>query len=117
MQIGKTEDDARDRVMRWDSDIFRNFYAAMGRRKMDLSDLYGSIMASGLYVVGTVDSVRKQLIEQWKVFPAEYMAMIYHYAQMPKEDVIETLDIFMKHIKPDLDEVIYQEQRKAANAA
>ncbi len=113
MQIGKTEDDAKRRVLEWDSDIFRNFYAAMGRRKLDLSDLYGSILESGLYVVGTVDSVRQQLIAQWKQFPAEFMCMIFHYAQMPKEDVIETLDIFMKKIKPDLDEVIYQEQREA----
>ena len=117
LQIGKTEEAARERVLKWDGDIFRNFYAAMGRRKMDMSDVYGSMMSSGLYVVGTVDSVRKQLMEQWKVFPAEFMAQIYHYAQMPKEDVIETMDIFMKHIKPDLDEIIYQEQRKSANAA
>ena len=33
---------------------------------------------------------------------------------MPKEDVIETLDLFMQHIKPALDEVIAEEQRKAA---
>jgi alkanesulfonate monooxygenase SsuD/methylene tetrahydromethanopterin reductase-like flavin-dependent oxidoreductase (luciferase family) len=114
MQIGKTEDDARERVMRWDSDIFRNFYAAMGRRKMNMDDLYGSIIGSGLYVVGTVDSVRQQLIDQWKRFPAEFLCMIFHYAQMPKEDVIETLDIFMKHIKPDLDEVIDKSMRAAA---
>jgi hypothetical protein len=33
---------------------------------------------------------------------------------MPKEDVIETLDLFMKHIKPALDEVIAEEMKKAA---
>ncbi|HET9903924.1 MAG TPA: LLM class flavin-dependent oxidoreductase [Xanthobacteraceae bacterium] len=114
MQIGKTEEEARERVMRWDSDIFKNFYAAMGRRKMNLEDLYGSIIGSGLYVVGTVDSVRQQLIEQWKLFPAEHICLIFHYAQMPKEAVIETLDLFMKHIKPALDEVIADQRRKAA---
>ena len=114
MQIGKTEEDAQERVMRWDSDIFRNFYAAMGRRKMNMDDLYGSILGSGLYVVGTVDSVRQQLIEQWKQFPAEYICLIFHYAQMPKEDVIETLDLFMKHIKPALDEVIADSMKAAA---
>jgi hypothetical protein len=40
--------------------------------------------------------------------------MIFHYAQMPKEEVIETLDIFMKHIKPDLDELIDKSMRAAA---
>jgi alkanesulfonate monooxygenase SsuD/methylene tetrahydromethanopterin reductase-like flavin-dependent oxidoreductase (luciferase family) len=114
MQIGKTEEDARERVLKYDSDIFKNFYAAMGRRKLTKEDLYENIMDSGLYVVGTIDSVRQQLIEQWKQFPAEYMCLIFHYAQMPKEAVIETLDLFMKHIKPDLDEVIARETQKAA---
>ncbi len=114
IQIGKTEEDARDRVMRFDGDIYKNFYAAMGRRKLDMSDVYGSMLSSGLYVVGTLDSVRKQLIEQWKVFPAEHICMIYHYAQMPKEEVINTVGTFMEHIKPALDEVIHEAHVKAA---
>jgi hypothetical protein len=101
-------------VLRWDSDIFKNFYAAMGRRKLTKDDLYENIIDSGLYAVGTVDTVRQQLIEQWRQFPAEHICLIFHYAQMPKEDVIETLDTFMKHIKPALDEVIESETRKAA---
>lgn len=114
MQIGKTEEDAKDRVLRFDSDIFKNFYAAMGRRKLTKDDLYENIMDSGLYVVGTVESVRKQLIDQWRQFPAEHICLIFHYAQMPKEDVIETLDLFMKHIKPALDEVIADAMKQAA---
>jgi alkanesulfonate monooxygenase SsuD/methylene tetrahydromethanopterin reductase-like flavin-dependent oxidoreductase (luciferase family) len=114
MQIGKTEEDARNRVMEYDSDIFKNFYAAMGRRKLNPEDVYGSILGSGLYVVGTVDAVRQQLIDQWKQFPAEHITLIFHYAQMPKDAVIETLDLFMRHIKPALDEVIDQSLRKAA---
>ena len=114
MQIGKTEEDARERVLRWDSDIFKNFYAAMGRRKLTKDDLYENIIDSGLYVVGTVDAVRQQLIEQWRQFPAEHICLIFHYAQMPKEAVIETLDVFMKHIKPALDEVIADEIKNAA---
>jgi alkanesulfonate monooxygenase SsuD/methylene tetrahydromethanopterin reductase-like flavin-dependent oxidoreductase (luciferase family) len=114
MQIGRTEEDARNRVMEYDSDIFRNFYAAMGRRKLNPDDVYGSILGSGLYVVGTVESVRRQLIEQWREFPAEYLTLIFHYAQMPKEAVIETLEAFMRHIKPALDEVIEQSLRRAA---
>jgi hypothetical protein len=37
-----------------------------------------------------------------------------HYAQTPKEVVIETLDLFMRHIKPALDEVIDETHRSAA---
>ena len=58
--------------------------------------------------------LRRQLIEQWKVFPAEYITLINHYAQTPKEVVIETLDTFMRQVKPALDEEIHAARRAAA---
>jgi hypothetical protein len=36
----------------------------MGRRKVEGNDIFGSLVNSGLFVFGTVDSVRQQLIEQ-----------------------------------------------------
>jgi alkanesulfonate monooxygenase SsuD/methylene tetrahydromethanopterin reductase-like flavin-dependent oxidoreductase (luciferase family) len=114
IQIGKSEEDALDRIRSYDLDIWKNFYAAMGRRKVENDDYFGSLVNAGLFVFGTVESVRKQMIEQWKVFPAEYVALINHYAQTPKEVVIETLDLLMRHIKPALDEVIDETHRSAA---
>jgi len=49
--------------------------------------------------------VRKQLVEQWKEFPSEYLCLIYHYAQTPKEEVIANLEPFMSKVKPALDEI------------
>ena len=63
---------------------------------------------------GTVDSVRRQLIEQWKVLPGEHITLVNHNAQMPKDAVIETLEIFQRRIKPALDEVIDRSFRAAA---
>ena len=63
---------------------------SMGRRKVEGNDIFGSLVNSGLFVFGTVDSVRQQLIEQWKVLPGEHIALVNHYAQMPKDAVIET---------------------------
>jgi alkanesulfonate monooxygenase SsuD/methylene tetrahydromethanopterin reductase-like flavin-dependent oxidoreductase (luciferase family) len=114
IQIGKTEEDALDRIRAYDMDIWKNFYAAMGRRTVENNDYFGSLVNSGLFVFGTVESVRRQLIEQWKIFPAEYITLINHYAQAPKEVVIETLDTFMRQVKPALDEVIHDAQRQAA---
>jgi hypothetical protein len=34
------------------------------------------------------------------------MTLIFHYAQMPKEVVIENMSLFMEHIKPALDELV-----------
>jgi hypothetical protein len=48
------------------------------------------------------------------VLPGEHLALVNHYAQMPKDAVIETLDIFQHQIKPALDEVIDNSFRVAA---
>jgi alkanesulfonate monooxygenase SsuD/methylene tetrahydromethanopterin reductase-like flavin-dependent oxidoreductase (luciferase family) len=114
IQIGKTEEDALEKIRAYDLDIWKNFYAAMGRRKVEGNDIFGSLVNSGLFVFGTVDSVRAQLIEQWKVLPGEHIALVNHYAQMPKDAVIETIDIFRHQIKPALDEVIDNAFRVAA---
>ena len=78
------------------------------------NDLFGSLVNSGLFVFGTVDSVRQQLVEQWKVLPGEHIALVNHYAQMPKDAVIETIEIFQRQIKPALDEVIDRSFQVAA---
>jgi alkanesulfonate monooxygenase SsuD/methylene tetrahydromethanopterin reductase-like flavin-dependent oxidoreductase (luciferase family) len=114
IEIGRTKEDALDRIKRYDLDIWKNFYAAMGRRKVENDDYLGSLVNSGLFVFGTAEEVRRELVEQWRVFPAEHITLINHYAQTPKEVVIETLDTFMRAVKPALDEVIADAQRAAA---
>ncbi len=106
LEIADTEAAAREQLLRNDSDIYKNFYAAMGRRQITHpDDIVQSIIDSGLYAVGTVDSVRDQLVEQWKAMPSEYIVLIFHYAQMPKEETLRHMQTFMKEIKPALDEV------------
>ena len=59
----------------------------------------------GLFQYGTVSEVRDYYIEQWKQLPAEYFIYISHYAQTPKQDMIDQLKIFMEEVKPALDEL------------
>jgi alkanesulfonate monooxygenase SsuD/methylene tetrahydromethanopterin reductase-like flavin-dependent oxidoreductase (luciferase family) len=113
LQIGKSEEDALNRIRWFDLDIWKNFYAAMGRRKVENNDYFGSLVNSGLFVFGTVDSVRRQLLEQWRAFPAEYVALVNHYAQTPQEVVLETLDLFTSKVKPALDEEVARAGRRA----
>jgi alkanesulfonate monooxygenase SsuD/methylene tetrahydromethanopterin reductase-like flavin-dependent oxidoreductase (luciferase family) len=114
--LGATTEDARRSLLQYDSDIFRNFYASMGRRKMDTSDVVKSTTQFGMWVAGTVDEVRNQLVAEWKQLPAEYLTLIYHYAQMPKEVVIRNLELFMREIKPALDELTEYADRDTAAA-
>jgi hypothetical protein len=68
-------------------------------------------------VPGTVEHVRNVLVEEYKRFPSEYLTLIYHYAQMPKEEVLRQLHIFMKEIKPALDELADYPAEASAVAA
>jgi hypothetical protein len=77
----------------------------MGRHKVEPKDVVKAVTKFGLWVPGTVESVRNTLVEEYKRFPSEYLTLIYHYAQMPKEEVLRQLHIFMKEIKPALDEL------------
>ena len=46
--------------------------------------------------------------------PGEHIVLVNHYAQTPKDVVLETLDIFQRQIKPAMDEVIDDSYRVAA---
>jgi hypothetical protein len=106
LEIGETEAAAREQLVHNDVDIFKNFYAAMGRRQLTHpDDIVQSIVDSGLYAFGTVSQVRDTLVQQWRAMPSEYIVLIFHYAQMPKDETIRHLRTFMHAIKPALDEV------------
>jgi hypothetical protein len=64
-----------------------------------------SVLASSLWLIGTPGQVRDQYIELWRQLPAEYVVIIYHFAQQPVDSVIENMATWMEHVKPALDEV------------
>jgi hypothetical protein len=67
------------------------------------------MLASGLFVAGSASDVREEFVRQWRELPAEYVVVIYHYAQQPKESVIEELRQFMREVKPALDDVLHEQ--------
>jgi alkanesulfonate monooxygenase SsuD/methylene tetrahydromethanopterin reductase-like flavin-dependent oxidoreductase (luciferase family) len=115
MQIGSSEQDARRALAAHDSDIWKNFYVptlntiAPSEKKFRTEgtpeDFVDDIISSGLWFHGDVHQVKDQMTAEWQTLPAEYITLIYHFAQMPKDAVIENLDRFMHEIKPDLDEI------------
>lgn len=104
-QTGRTEADARRAVEMYDADIFRDLYAGTTPMRFDTQNPVDSVLNSGLWVVGTPDQQRDQYVELYKQLPAEYVVLIYHYAQQPKESVLENMEVFMEHVKPALDEM------------
>jgi len=104
-QIAETVDEARQMVADYDVDIFRDLYAGTTPMTFDPAEPVDSVISSGLWVVGTPDQVRDDYVQLWSQLPAEYVVLIYHFAQQPADSVIRQLELFMEHVKPSLDEL------------
>jgi len=118
-QIGDSMAEAREMVRAYDGDIFKHFVASFlpaisaGKElpfmrpgtRADSDAIVDAAIQSGLWVVGSVPEARDSFVEQWKRLPAEYVVLIMHFAQMPADAVIRTLEVFMEEIKPALDEI------------
>lgn len=104
-QMADTMEQARQAVADYDVDIFRDLYAGTTPMNFDSANPVDSVINSGLWVVGTPAQVRDDYIKLWSQLPAEYVVLIYHYAQQPKDSVIRQLELFMEHVKPALDEM------------
>jgi alkanesulfonate monooxygenase SsuD/methylene tetrahydromethanopterin reductase-like flavin-dependent oxidoreductase (luciferase family) len=106
MQIGDTTEDARRAVAEYDAEIYVNLYKALTPvMPLDPADTVQSVLDCGLWMAGTPDEVRDQFVAQWQELPAEYVVLIFHYAQMPADAVVRNMELFMEHVKPALDEL------------
>jgi hypothetical protein len=62
-----------------------------------------NIKESGIFTVGTLDQVRDEWRRLYDEVPCEYITLIYHFAQQPKESVLRELELFMDGVVPHLD--------------
>ena len=126
LQMGDTREEARQALLKYDAEIQRNFYhqlalARPGAKPEEMLPVDAPLEAfaeqlEGLetHAWGTVDDVREKLVRQWELLPAEYISLIIHYAQQPKESVIRNLELFMSEVKPALDELTTYAKEPAA---
>jgi alkanesulfonate monooxygenase SsuD/methylene tetrahydromethanopterin reductase-like flavin-dependent oxidoreductase (luciferase family) len=106
LQIADTEADARRAIAEYDLEIYKNLYKSLTPvMPFDEADPVQSVLDCGLWAAGSPDQVRDQFARQWSELPAEYVVLIFHYAQMPAEAVIRNMELFMRHVKPTLDEL------------
>jgi alkanesulfonate monooxygenase SsuD/methylene tetrahydromethanopterin reductase-like flavin-dependent oxidoreductase (luciferase family) len=106
--FSKNKAESRQQLQDWDVDINKNFiapfYPMYGQdEKVDWTE---RVLESGLYTVGTVDEVRDQWLRMFEVVPAEYVTLVFHYAQQPKEEVIRELELFMTKVVPHLESAV-----------
>jgi alkanesulfonate monooxygenase SsuD/methylene tetrahydromethanopterin reductase-like flavin-dependent oxidoreductase (luciferase family) len=106
MQIGEDESDARRAIAEYDLEIYKNLYKPLTPvMPYDPVDPVQSVIDCGLWMTGSPEQVRDQFVKQWQELPAEYVVLIFHYAQMPADAVIRNMELFMEHVKPALDEL------------
>jgi alkanesulfonate monooxygenase SsuD/methylene tetrahydromethanopterin reductase-like flavin-dependent oxidoreductase (luciferase family) len=110
LHFADTDEQAVEDLLGYDGEMWKNFYCPMGKRSIDLKDAANSAIASGLYAAGTVETVRNQLVAEFRRVPADYIVLVYHYAMMPKHKVIENMAIFMDQVKPAIDEVLHEQR-------
>ena len=93
------------KLREYDLDIYKNFYGPFFPQFPQGTDdeLLVGMKESGIFIGGTVD----EAIAEWKSIyeqvPCEYITLIWHWAQQPKEDMLEELQIFMDKVLPELD--------------
>jgi len=68
-----------------------------------LADPVQSVINCGLYVGGTAQDVYEQLQSQLDRLPAEYLVLIWHWAQQPTHDVLREMESFARDVLPRLD--------------
>jgi alkanesulfonate monooxygenase SsuD/methylene tetrahydromethanopterin reductase-like flavin-dependent oxidoreductase (luciferase family) len=114
-RIGTNRAEGLAKLALYDGDIFKHFYGPFLSRiggqagvakEATREDTVAPMISSGLFIAGGAADVRDEFVRQWRELPAEYAVLIYHYAQQPKESVIEDLRLFMREVKPALDEVL-----------
>jgi alkanesulfonate monooxygenase SsuD/methylene tetrahydromethanopterin reductase-like flavin-dependent oxidoreductase (luciferase family) len=103
--IGKTPGDYDRKLREYDLDIYKNFYGPFFPQfpQGDDDQLVDSMKNSGIFIGGTLDESIKAWKETYAQVPAEYITLIFHWAQQPKEDMLEELSTFMEKILPELE--------------
>ena len=95
-----------DQMIRdYDIDIYKNFYGPFFPQfpTDPETDFVQNIKESGIFTVGTPDQVRDEWKRLYDQVPCEYITLIYHFAQQPKDSVLKELELFMTKVLPHLD--------------
>jgi alkanesulfonate monooxygenase SsuD/methylene tetrahydromethanopterin reductase-like flavin-dependent oxidoreductase (luciferase family) len=114
--IAESEEKFTQMLLDWDVDIYKNFYAPFFPQFAidETIDWPANIMNSGIYIGGTVEKAKKDWASLYEEVPSEYITLIYHYAQQPKDEVIKDLELFMTHVWPTLEYAGAEEDLVAA---
>ncbi len=106
IHVGRNEQEFNDKLMSYDYEMYAHFYTAFFSKLVQYTDVAATLQGmkdSGIFLGGTVEQLKQQWRHIYATLPAEYITLIWHYAQCPKEVVLDELDTFMTKVLPELD--------------
>lgn len=107
VHICDSEEEYNRKLRDYDLDIYKNFYGPFFPQfptgDVDDDEMIENIKKSGIYIGGTAEQVRQEWIDIYNKVPCEFITLIFHFAQQPKEDCINTISRFMTEVWPHLE--------------
>ena len=105
VHICDSEEQYNRKLRDYEVDIYKNFYGAFFPQfpSDPDTDFVTNIKQSGIYIGGSAQQVRDEWIRMYKEVPAEYITLVCHFAQQPKDDCINTISRFMTEVWPYLE--------------
>ena len=105
IHVADTEKEYDEKLRRYDLDIYQNFYVPFFPQFPSETtglDWIQNIKDSGIFLGGTLEQLIEGWLETYKKVPSEFITLIWHYAQCPKEEVLHELEVFMTKVLPHL---------------
>jgi alkanesulfonate monooxygenase SsuD/methylene tetrahydromethanopterin reductase-like flavin-dependent oxidoreductase (luciferase family) len=103
--VAPSRADFERRLREYDVDIYSNIYGPFFPQmpQGDADTIVEGMKASGLFVGGSLTEAKDEWRRIYAAAPCEYVTVIWHWAQVPKEVLLEELDLFMREIVPELE--------------
>ena len=100
-----TSADFNHRLREYDVDIYTNFYAPFFPQmpQGDADSILEGMKKSDLFIGGSIWEAKDAWRRIYDVAPCEYITLIWHWAQVPKDVLLEELALFMSEIVPELE--------------
>jgi len=107
----------RQQLNDYDAEFYKNIYGSFFPFLVDGVDtqdaLIDRMVDTGIFIGGSLEDTIAEWKHTYERIPAEYICLIWHYAQCPKEKVIEELEIFMEKVLPELEIPDYDQVQAA----
>ncbi len=114
--ITRTEEEFDWKLRKYDLDIYKNFYGPFFPQfpQGDEDTIVQGMKDSGIFIGGTIDDSIRAWQALFAQAPCEYVTLIWHWAQQPRDDMLEELRLFMERVLPEIEIPDYPERAVAA---